>query len=627
MNSENTELVIRAKNLYDDAIKQIKKQDFISAEKLLTDSLNIYATPDCHHNLGTLKYLQGEIPLAIQNFQSAINLDPNYDEAYANLMRIMHQSNNLVKAIEYASMAIKAAPNKHTHKVEFITLISGIKFHVFNPEIKHLITLCLEENGLEYDKIQGAWASILSLDPEHASIFKLSKYTKFPKFEKKLHKLKHLDSLNSKYFTLGLKKLVVGSVEFETLLTNIRRAFLKDFNNGLKPQFLNKFMPFIQALSFYCLYTEYVFYVSNEEERWIKELEEIVENNENSKWSEYALCLLACYIPIYKLNNKPFLLDTLKQDSNLDAFWQRHLYEPHVQDEIKKSIISLTEIKPGTSQEVQEQYEEFPYPRWTILQNTKKPDFVAHISDETPIKILVAGCGTGREALTYAKVFPQAEILAVDLSKASLAYAIMKAKELDIKNVTFRQADILMLETILKPEYDIVISCGVLVTMNDPEAGLTVIKNLLKADGYMNLALYSEIARKSFVAGQNAVIKYRYKNDKQGIRSFRKNINKLLRKKDIHSIVSIRDYYFMSECRDLLFHVMERRITIPQLNEQLKKSKLKFIGFINLENIYSLYDQYYKNDPQRLNLENWHELECKNPDIFRRMYQFWVKHS
>src|SRR5256886_12917699 len=47
-----------------------------------------------------------------------------------------------------------------------------------------------------------------------------------------------------------------------------------------------------------------------------------------------------------------------------------------------------------------------------------------------PARILVAGCGTGQNAIAAAKRFSDASVLAIDFSRASLAYAMRKTREI-----------------------------------------------------------------------------------------------------------------------------------------------------------------------------------------------------
>ena len=84
------------------------------------------------------------------------------------------------------------------------------------------------------------------------------------------------------------------------------------------------------------------------------------------------------------------------------------------------------------------------------------------------------------------------------------------------------------------------------------------------------------------------------------------------------------DFYSTSNVRDLIFHVQEHRYTLPQIIKLLRKYNLKFLGFTNSSNKKE-YAKHFPNDLKCTSLENWHNFEINNPDIFKQMYQFWVK--
>ena len=84
------------------------------------------------------------------------------------------------------------------------------------------------------------------------------------------------------------------------------------------------------------------------------------------------------------------------------------------------------------------------------------------------------------------------------------------------------------------------------------------------------------------------------------------------------------DFYSTSNVRDLIFHVQERRYNLPQITRLLRKYNLKFLGFTNSSNKKE-YAKYFPNDLKCTSLENWHNFEINNPDMFKQMYQFWVK--
>jgi SAM-dependent methyltransferase len=381
---------------------------------------------------------------------------------------------------------------------------------------------------------------------------------------KKNFKKPDRDALLDTFFVNGLQKTVVFDAGFEKFLTDLRRMLLDETDPAYKP--------LIDALAVYCRMTEYIFHVSDEEKRKIKP------------------------------DNKLYF-ETEK---------------PPVEN-----VVAITPISAGASTAVQEQYEEFPYPKWTHIN-----PFVASLDTESFLheggNILNAGCGTGKEAIELAAAFPKANVLAVDLSRASLSYGIRKAREHGIKNVEFRQADILELG-VLDRKFDFIASSGVLHHMDNPSKGLSVLAGLLKEGGIMRIALYSALARKKLNEAIKIIREKEYRNDADGIRQFRFDAPKILKADTYKNICSFRDYYYMSECRDLLFHVQEHQMSISEIKDMLDSFNLEFIKFYVAPSVAKRYVKKFPDDPQGRNLKNWNKFETLEPDTFKEMYKFWCK--
>ena len=95
----------------------------------------------------------------------------------------------------------------------------------------------------------------------------------------------------------------------------------------------------------------------------------------------------------------------------------------------------------------------------------------------------------------------------------------------------------------------------------------------------------------------------------------------LLADENFASIVRNEDFYSMSGCRDLLFHVQEHRLTLPRVKEMIAALGLQFAGFEFADSGMTL--ARYSKDP--LDLDAWQAFENEHPDTFARMYQFWVR--
>jgi len=92
------------------------------------------------------------------------------------------------------------------------------------------------------------------------------------------------------------------------------------------------------------------------------------------------------------------------------------------------------------------------------------------------------------------------------------------------------------------------------------------------------------------------------------------------------SVTGIQDFYSLSECRDLLFHVQETCYTLAEIREMLDSAGLEFIGFEFMDPaVRKRYRSRYAADVSLANLDNWQRFEQEFPDTFIEMYNFWCR--
>ena len=318
----------------------------------------------------------------------------------------------------------------------------------------------------------------------------------------------------------------------------------------------------------------------------------------------------------------------------------KQLEKSHISDVKKETVLRsempmLTEITDDVSSKVRQQYEENPYPRWVSVGLPLEATPIADIAKNIHLKvndkkiydcnipqILVAGCGTGQHSIGTAASFKDCNVLAIDLSLSSLAYAKRKTEELGLKNIEYMQADILDLGK-LGRQFDVVESAGVLHHMNDPMAGWSVLTNCLRSGGLMRIGLYSELARQHIVTMREEIQLAKLGSDDLSMKSFRTDVIKSDQQHH-RKIVSSSDFNSLSTLRDLLFHVQEHRFTIPQIKNCLTELGLEFCGF-EAENVIKKFKLSNLGSEDLYNLNKWNTFEKNNPGTFTRMYQFWCQ--
>jgi len=238
--------------------------------------------------------------------------------------------------------------------------------------------------------------------------------------------------------------------------------------------------------------------------------------------------------------------------------------------------------------------------------------------------MLIAGCGTGADAIFLSQRFRGLRVLAVDLSLGSLAYAKRKTRELKLTNIEYAQADILKLGDIGR-SFDIIGSVGVLHHLADPLEGWRILLSRLRPGGFMCLGLYSQIARRTIARAREFVAARGYASTPEDIRRFRQDVLALNHGDEVRRLTLSHAFYSMSDCRDLAFHVQEQHLTLEQIESFLLETGSRFIGFELSLPVLNQYRARFSDDPSCTNLRHWARFEADNPDTFTGMYQFWIQ--
>ena len=606
-------------------------------------------------NYGMILLNLGQLQKAEIFTRKAIEINPNYAMAYSNLGKIFQSLGELQKAEIFTRKAIEIDPNfamanfnlgnirKDLGKRED-SLDSYLRVIELNPKyvytfsaitdllrysdpsqfdkkkLKKILNLCLEKKDLSHK----------DLFPAFNFLYKNYLITNLEKSGCTFSKVDLITS--NKSIMNAMEKIIFCDPELEKVLKSFRKEICNKVSK--EENDINEHeLEFIIGLGKQCFINEYVYSVSKEENI---NLQIIIEKLRKGEINEINISMLSCYFPLYKLiNDLPLLQSFHSSSKTCTQLMQLQVKEPLRENELSKEIKKLGTFKDDITQKVQSQYEENPYPRWRFIRffrnykisikeainNEISPNRInINLTNKQP-KVLIAGCGTGKQILQALK-YENSVITAIDLSLSSLAYAKRKLDELGINNVELVQMDILEIG-LLGKSFDIIECGGVLHHMDNPSKGLELLLGVLKKNGFLKLGLYSELARKEIVTARNYIKKMKLKPTESNIRFFREKIFS----GEIDNLNKLKiseDFFSLSQCRDLCFHAKEHRFTINQLIEILNDHKLTFLGFFLPQQLKNLYLNSFPKDKQQTKLENWAEFETKYPLTFSAMYQFWV---
>jgi len=537
---------------------------------------------------------------AARMYKRVLLLNPNHAEACNNLARVLQTQGKTKESSGYYARALTLMPQL----LEQYTGICATLAALLPPlgEALRRQTASSSKQLTESESLGDAGLAAIAADPL----------------------LHHL-----------LQSTPVRDVAFERLLTSLRLSLLADAMAGKTTS--EPALGFACALAKQCFINEYVFATTPEEDARVDRLKSVLGDalTTGTAVDRAQLAVLAMYRPLHALASASRLFDCDWAPA-IDDLLTQQLREPAEELMLRDSIPRLTPVDDEVSRRVRQQYEENPYPRWVFaagqvsaipldqyLREQFPASVVAPFGKTGALDMLIAGCGTGQVAVASVQKYSGAQALAIDLSLTSLCYAKRKTPAELTARIDYAQADILNLASIGR-SFDAIDACGVLHHMADPLEGWRILLTLLRPGGVMHLAFYSEAGRGDVAAARSFIAERGFGSTPADIRRCRQEMLKT----PLVSVTRFTDFFSTSECRDLLFHVQESRLSIPTIKTFLAQNGLRFLGFEFNAAIASRYRGLFAEQGWSItDLDRWHAVEKNYPDTFSGMYQFWVQKS
>lgn len=242
----------------------------------------------------------------------------------------------------------------------------------------------------------------------------------------------------------------------------------------------------------------------------------------------------------------------------------------------------------GVSEQVQEFYERYPYPRpvddldsygriWNDRQK-RMADFHLFWPNRPyreDFSILVAGCGTS-QAAKYAMRWPQAEVVGIDFSATSLRSTEDLKRKYALQNLQVQQLAVERAGE-LERSFDQIVCTGVLHHLVDPDAGLSALRNVLNPDGTMHLMVYAPYGRTGIYMLQEFCRRLGISASDEAIRDLVAALKMLPPGHPLEAILRMApDFGDEAELADALLHPQDRAYSVPQFFAFLRRAGLTF---------------------------------------------------
>ena len=422
--------------------------------------------------------------------------------------------------------------------------------------------------------------------------------------------------------------------EVEQALTGQRRVLLEAVASGaaLGPEALETAC----GLARQCFINEYAWFCAPDEAEAVERLCRGVQAtlDDGAMPAGLTLVVVASYRPLGALDGADRLLAG-SWPVEVDALLVQQVREPAEERRLRGGIRRATAIEDAVSQAVRDQYEANPYPRWVATidspERIRLADWLASRFPGAPtaplpdgrLAVLVAGCGTGQHAVETVRGLANVDVLAIDLSLSSLAYAARLTASLRVDGIEYVQADLLGAAALGRC-FDMIAAGGVLHHMADPWAGWRALLGLLQPDGVMNVLLYTRRGRGDVGAARQWIARNGFEPTPDGIRSCRHHLMAL--PEDWAARLSASpDCCSASGCRDLLFHVQEGAVTLPEVKRFLEAEGIRLLGVDVSAETGQLFRELHPDEDALRDLSCWELFEAENPRCFSGMLNLWVQ--
>jgi tetratricopeptide (TPR) repeat protein/SAM-dependent methyltransferase len=573
-------------------------------------------------------------------YRRALDLKADFSKALSALALLSLSEGNIAEALDLARRALAA---NEAHETKFL-VASCLCSPLLHPGMGDL-------RGLLLQALSEPWTRPADLAPNCARFLVLNDAIRegMARAAKAWPHLLPIEELAGPAGLAGftedpllralLESTPVCDITLERLATGLRFTLLAAARSA-ESTVAGPDLSFYCALARQCFINDYAFAESDAEIEWARALRDglVAALASGAAIPVLSVVAVAAYMPLHTLPGAKSLLDRSWPDA-LRAVLAQQIRAPIDEQRSRASMPILTAIDDEVSMQVRDQYEENPYPRWVKTATAGNPQtvdaFIRERFPQSPFKalgkngsadVLVAGCGTGQHPIDTARQFKAARVLAIDLSLTSLCYAQRQTRALGLNNISYAQADIMNLPSIGR-SFDVIETGGVLHHLADPLAGWRGLLSMLRPGGIMRLGFYSEIARRDILVARDFIAERGYRPTAHDIRRCRQELSARPDGTALKNVTLTTDFFSLSNCRDLLFHIQEHRLTLPVIATFLGENNLQFLGFdLDLE-IRRNYARQFPGDIAMTDLAQWHRYEIDNPRTFAQMYQFWVQGS
>jgi 2-polyprenyl-3-methyl-5-hydroxy-6-metoxy-1,4-benzoquinol methylase len=622
---------------------------FADAIKLLEHARILdNANPILVFNLANLLYETGQLRPAMANYDQAVRLNGSFPDLFCNYALAALEAQEYGLALRMAQRGLTLTNADSPFYLRFIVILASLDAIMGDTaaglarledvmasrdasdvliEYVRLLAIAapsdLSERSLSFIRqaLEEQWSA-----PEqfiHSAWIRLVEAYGLPQVAS--------DPNWPRLADLLLASALVPDLKTEAWLIQQRQAL---FQRASDESLNGREIEFYRAIAQQCFLRNYLFEIDDLEHKmrpaWLAKIATLLD--ESITPTPLLLLQIACSTGLSEVSGAHRLLSLADLHPAILPVLRQQVENPLLEGAIEPTIPRL--MGERAKDLVADRYRKYPYPQWTWPGRLHRPErFNIYLSQRlghsnfsplaaaSVVRILVAGCGTGRHSHFLARTVSDGAIKALDISRPSLAFAKRQALADGVETIEYIEGDITQLES-WDERFDVIECAGVLHHLPDPDAGLRILLQLLRPRGLIMLGLYSRRGRSALSLLRERVPDLSQEPLDCALHKVRRLV---INDPDLRSILSFREFYGFNECIDLLLHPREVDYTPIDIALMLAGHGLIFRGFELSAAQRNLFRMRNRGANDLFDLKIWDSHEQEHPDTFASMYHFWAQ--
>src|ERR1051326_5816628 len=320
---------------------------------------------EAHSRLGAVLMRQGRSADAIAQIERALALQADVFEAYGNLAQAYLAAGQIDRATEAACRALELNETPQTRAM-FAQCVAAAQFGSNASRYRRWLARALVEGWTRPRELTRAAIALIKRSATIAdAITRVNAVWPQRLAPPDLSDSAIIPALAADDLLCRLLESdPIADLGLEPLLTSVRGALLQRASDQACDE---RLLGFVCSLARQCFINEYVFATTDAETRAVEELRASLPamlaagKTPPAHW----LPIIGAYVPLHSLANPDSLL-TQSWPQPLEPLITQQIREPAEEARIAAGIPALTAIDDEVSRAVRRQYEENPYPRWTL---------------------------------------------------------------------------------------------------------------------------------------------------------------------------------------------------------------------------------------------------------------------